>query len=117
MIKHLPLALAAIFTFVFAITGTVSAAETGAGVSVAPTKHNVMTDMIVPPTCLDMGKTVCAQLPGNSTKKLLYGTMCYTLKNKTGDALFVPLRSDAEIESFLLNVPANVVYREPCETN
>lgn len=91
------------------------AVETGAGVSIGkPTTHNVLTDMLVPPPCLDAGKTICAQLPENSTRQLIYGAGCFKLTNKTANPMFIPLRTDHEIEQFLLNAPATQIEREGC---
>lgn len=118
MLKRFLCGLAAAFIFSGLIGNTVSAAESGAGVSIQqPTTRNVMTDMVVPPTCLDSGKTICAQLPANSTRQLLWGAACYKLRNKTTNDLFVPLRTDFEIEQFLLNAPTSQIGREPCPQN
>lgn len=126
MIKQHLLFFAFLLVFAVVIVMPLSAAEntarTGDGVqtsgaSLDKSNRAVMTDMVVPPECLDYGRTVCAQLPANSTRQLLYGTLCYKLRNKTANALFVPLRSDFEIEQFLLNAPADQVHREPCNAN
>lgn len=100
-----------------AIVTPVSAADSktknaDAGTAPEKTARLVTTDMLVPTECLDYGRTVCAQLQGNASRKLIYGNLCYILKNKTPNTLFVPLRSDYEIEQFLLN--ADMIKREPC---
>ena len=78
------------------------------------TSRLVMTDMLVPTECLDYGRTICAQLQAGSTRKLQYGVHCIMLKNKTPNNMFVPLRSDFEIEQFLLNASAEQITRSPC---
>lgn len=118
MIKHILSVLFLAIGINLTIGVQLSTAETGAGVEVGvATTRNVMTDMIVPPECLNMGRTICAQLAPNSTRQLMYGALCYKLQNKTPNPMFVPLRTDTEIEQFLLNVPADKVLRTPCTSS